>query len=146
MIKMNKKGASLKNIFFAVIVVSMVVLAVGTIVGEWSLKYGSGLTYDLDEYSDLDTFSSEAQTQKGGITPADVDPGTGDFEGKILRGGYGILGRVFLPFTSVWNMMESIENRFGLPSYVGEGILTLMVFSIVATVVAILFRLSRVSA
>jgi len=143
---MNIKGATIKNMFFAVIVVSVVVLAAGTIVGEWSNYYDSGLTYDLNEYSDLDTFSSEAQTQKTGITPSDVDPGTGDFEGKILRGGYGILGRVFLPFVSVWNMMESVENRFGLPNYVGEGILALMVFSIIATIVAILFRLSRTSA
>jgi len=88
--KMNIKGATIKNMFFAVIVVSVVVLAAGTIVGEWSNYYDSGLTYDLNEYSDLDTFSSEAQTQKTGITPSDVDPGTGDFEGKILRGGYGI--------------------------------------------------------
>lgn len=143
---MNNKGASLKNLFFSVIIVSMVVLAIGTIVGEWSIKYNSGLTYDLGEYSDLDTFSSEAQTQKRGVTPADVDPGTGDFEGELLGGGYGILGRIFLPFTSVWNMMESVENRFGLPSYVGEGVLTLMVFSIIATLVAILFRLARTSA
>jgi len=34
--------------------------------------------------------------------------------------------------------MESVENRFGLPNYVGEGILALMVFSIIATIVAIL--------
>lgn len=143
---MNKKGATLKGIFFAVVIVSIIVLAVNDIAGEWSSHYSSGLFESLNEYQDLDSYSDEAQTQKGKITPTDADPGTGDYEGKLLRGGYGTIGRIFLPLSSVWAMLESVENRFGLPSYVGEGILTLMFFSIIATIIAILFKLGRTSA
>lgn len=140
---MDKKGLLLKNAFFAVIVASMVIIGTGVIVGEWGERYNSGINYDLSEYEDLDTFSGEAQTQKSGITPQDVDPGTGDFEGKIFRGGYGILGRIFLPFRSVWNMFESVENRFGLPGWVGEGMLTMMFFALIFALIAVIFRLPR---
>ena len=145
-IMMDKRGVQLKSSFFAVIVVSMVIIAVGIIIGEWDTKYQSGLNYDLSEYEDLSTFSGEAQTQKGQITPQDADPGTGDFEGQTFRGAYGILGRIFLPFNSIFNMLESIETRFGLPSYVMEGVLTLMFFSLIFGLVAIIFRLGRTTA
>lgn len=141
--KLDKKGLQLKNAFFAVVVVSMVIIAVGVIVGEWDTKYQSGLNYDLSEYDKLSEFSEEAQTQKGQITPQDADPGTGDLEGKTFRGGYGILGRVFLPFQSVFNMLESIESRFGLPSYIMEGVLTIMFFAFIFSLIAIIFRLGR---
>jgi len=142
----NKKGLILKNAFFAVIIVSVFILAAGQIVGTWSKQYNSGLTYDLNEYQDLGSFSKEAQVQQGKITPEDVDPGTGDFEGKLLRGTYGILGRIFLPFTSIWNMMEAVEARFSLPSYLSEAILSMAFFALIFSVVAIIFRLSRSTA
>ena len=134
-IKMNKKGLELKNMLFSVIVISMVVIAVGVVVGEWSSNYNSGLTYDLEEYESLDEFSNQAQDQRGKITPTDPDPGTGDFEGKLFRGGYGIIGGIFAPFNVVFSMFESLENRFGIPSYVGKGILALMFFSIITLII-----------
>ena len=144
--KLNKKGLEMKSSFYAVIVVSMVIIAVGVIVGGWSDKYGSGLNYDLGEYEDLETFSDEAQTQKQSVTPQDPDPGSSDFEGKLFRGGYGILGRIFQPFRSIFNMLESVETRFGLPSYVVEGTLSLIFFSFITMIIAIIFRLSRSNA
>ncbi len=144
--KMNKKGLQLKNMVFAVVVTSIIVIAVGVVAGEWADRYNSGITYDLEEFEDLDRFSKEAQSQKEKITPQDPDPGTGDFEGRLFRGGYGILGNIFSPFRSVFNMFEALENRFGLPSYVGEGILTLVFFSIITMIIAIIFRLGRTQA
>lgn len=147
-INMNKRGVQIKNMFFAVVVASMVIIAVGNIMGQWGEQYGSGISYDLDEYDNLDRFAQESETQKGKITPQDSDPGTGDFEGKIFSGGYGILGRVFSPFGAVWNMFESIEERLGIAdqAYVRKGVLTLMFFAIVASLIAIIFRLPRSSA
>ena len=130
----NKKGLVLKNLFFAVIVVSVFIIATGEIIGTWSVQYDSGLTYDLREYDTLDSFNDEAQIQKEKITPEDTDPGTGDFEGTLFRGGYGILGRVFLPFTGIWNMMESVETRFSLPWYVSESILTMAFFALIFSI------------
>lgn len=142
----GKKGMQFKNALFAAVVVSMVIITTGVIVGEWEQKYDSGLTYDLDEFEALDTLSGEAQIQKDRITPKDADPGTGDLEGKLFTGGYGILGRVFLPFRSVFNMLESVERRFGFPSFIAEGILTLMFFSLITAIIAVIFRLARPNA
>lgn len=140
-IHMNKKGLKLKKAFFAAIVFGMVIIAVGTIIGEWNIPYNSGISYDLEEYSDLDTFSEEANLQKERITPQSPETGSGDFEGQLFRGGYGLLGRIFLPFRTTFNMFESIENRFGLPSWIGEGALTLIFFAFITALVVILFRL-----
>lgn len=140
---MNKRGLQISKAFYAVIVFSVVIIAVGVIVGGWGDKYDSGISYDLSEYDRLDEFSQEAQTQKDKITPSDDSPGTGDFEGKILSGGYGILGRVFLPFNSVFNMFQSVEERFGLPSYVSEAMLTLIFIAFITAIIGIIFRLGR---
>ena len=146
---MNKKGLQLKNAFFAVIAVSMFIIAVGVVVGEWGKQdiYNSEITYDLSEdYNKLDTMADEANVQKGKVTPQDPDPGTGDFEGKMFSGGYGILGRMFTPFNAVRNMFNSVEQKFDLPDYVGEGVMALMVFALIFSIIAIIFRLGRTSA
>lgn len=141
--KMNKQGVQIKNALFAVVVISVAIIAIGVVVGEYSDKYNSGITYDLSEYEDLDGISGESQSQRGKVTPSDPDPGTSDFEGKIFRGGYGILGSIFSPFTSIFNMLESLESRFGLPSYVVEGLLTLMFFALIGAIITVIFRLTR---
>lgn len=143
---MNKKGLQLKSAMFSVIAASIVIIAVGVIIGEWGLEYDSGLNYDLSEYESLKEFSEEARSQKSQITPQDPDPGSGDFEGKLFRGGYGIIGRIFLSFRSIFNMLESVETRFGLPSYLTEGLLSLIFFSFIFTIIAIIFRLPQRSA
>lgn len=146
---MNKKGLQIKSMFFAVIVMSMVILAVGSILIDWDSVYSSGVSYDLDDdYDALDEFAGEARTMRGNITPKDADPGTGDFEGKIFSGGYGILGRLFSPFNTVWSMFESIEQRFGFAdqAYIRKGVLAMMFIAIVTTIIAIIFRLNRSNA
>jgi len=144
----NKKGLILKNAFFAIIVVSVFILAVGQIVGTWSEQYGSGLTYDLNEYSDLDSIRDTAGTFSEGTTSEDADPGTGDYEGKMLRGGYGIVGSLLSlsPIKGVFNMIESVETRFSLPQYLSEAIVTMMILAFVFTIVAVIFRLARSTA
>jgi len=143
---MNKKGVALKSAFFAIIVVGVIITAVGTMIGEFGTKYNSGLNYDLTEYDNSVSLSSEAQTQQNQITPQDINPGDGNFEAKTFMGGYGIMGRIFLPFKSVFNMLESVEKRFGLPSYVMEAVITMITFALIFSVIAIIFRLGRSAA
>jgi len=143
----NKKGMELKASFFAMIIVSMVIISVGVVFSEWDTPYNTGISNDLsNDFDNLDSLSEEAQLQQSQITPQDADTGVGDFEGRIFRGGYGLVGRLFTPFRAVFNMLDSVEKRFDLPSYIAEGILTMMFFALITTIVAIIFRLPRQNA
>lgn len=144
--KLDKRGMQFKNAFFAITVASMAVIAVSVILDNMSSHYNSGIPNDLQGYNNLNSISGEAQNQQNRISPQDADPGSGtDFESKLFRGGYGILGRIFSPFQLVFNMISSIETRFGIPSYVGIGVITIMFFAIITSIIAVIFRLLRSS-
>lgn len=132
--------------FFAIVVASAVIIATGVIIGGWDSVYQSGINYDLEQYEQLDEFKTEAGIQEDKVTPKDDDTGTGDFEGKVVGGGFGIIGRIFAPYNTIRNMLVNVGNDLGLPYYVTDTIFTLMVFAIIFSVVAIIFRLSRSSA
>ena len=141
MIQMNKKGLQLKSAFFAIIVLSLMIIAVGEIIGSWGDQYDSGITYDLEEdFNKLDEVSGEATSAKDTFSSDDPDAGSGDFESKTFRAGYGFLGRIFKPFVVVFNMLDSVNERFGLPNYVIQAIISMMIFAIVMTIIAIVFR------
>ena len=121
---MNNKGIQIKSAFFAVIVAGMVIVAVGIIVGGWNQAYNSGLDNDLGEFSALTEFANEANRSQQELTPQTSE--TGDFEGRIFRSAFGFISRIFLPFEVIFNMFESLERRFSLPPFIGEGITTLI--------------------
>lgn len=141
--KMNKNGVSIKQSLFAVLAFSLIIIAVGVIMGDWNKQYSSGIDYDLAEYNQLDDVSSEVQTQRDSITPRDVETGTSDFEGGLFRGSYGILGKVFSSLGGTFNMLDSIQKRFGIPSYVAQGILAFMFIALIFGILAIIFRLAK---
>jgi len=138
----------LKSAFFAVVAVSMVIIAVGTIVTGWNNAYGSGLSSDLGDYDKLNDLSDDAGSQQGRINPQSGEASS-DFETETFRGGYGIITNIFEPFRVVFGdngMIDSVTERFGLPDYVRKGIVTMMIFAFISTIIAIVFRLSRSSA
>lgn len=131
------------KVFISLTIVSMVIIGIGLTLGEWNTIYNSGITYDLTEYNKLDNLTVEASTQKDKVVPQDDSIGTGDYEGKILSGAYGLLGRIFSPFTLAFNMLESLENRFSLPSFIAEGLISILIFSMIYALIAIIFKLGR---
>lgn len=142
---MNKKALQFKSAFFSVIVLGLVITAVGVIVSGWNGTYNSGLLYDLDEFDQMDSVSSTAQSQQKGVTIKSANSGI-DFEGTSIRGVFGILNNIYEPFRVVFGdngMLDSITERFGLPDYIRQGIVTMMIIAITFTLVAIFFRLSR---
>lgn len=145
-IMMNKKGLIFKNAYFAVIAVSMVIIAVGVIVGEWNTAYDSGLTYDLDEYNQLDSISGNINETRGTVSAQDGSDGDSEGEGSVLRAVFGVITGVFKPFRVVFGsggMLDSISDRFQIPQYVTYGIITLMITSMIWAVIAIVFRTGR---
>jgi len=139
---MNKKGLVFKDAFLAIIVCSMAFIAVGIWINHWNTQYGSGLTYDLEEYNKLDSVSSQAASQKSDIS-VKSSFATGDFEGTSIRGVFSILNNIFSPFKIVFGeggMLDSIAERWGLPDYITKGVVTAMIISITFALVAIFFR------
>ncbi len=145
---MNKKGLEFKLAFFAIIAVSMAVIAIGTWVNQWNDDYSSGLTYDLGDYDKLDDITGDIETQQGKVTVKSTNTGE-EFEGTSIRGVFGILNNIFDPFRIVFGnngMIDSVTERFGLPDYVRQGLVSMMIVSITFALVAIFFRLNRKSA
>jgi len=142
---MNKKGLEFKNFFFALIAFSMFIIASGTIIGEWNIKYGSGLDNDLGAFNKLDSITNDTLNKKGKISTTDPAPGE-DAEAQTFRGVYGIMGAIFSSFDIVIGddgLINSIFDRFQIPDYVKQGIIAAMLISIIFTLIAIIFRLGR---
>lgn len=142
---MNKKAMEFKSTFFSIIAMSMVVIAVGIMVNDWNDKYNSGLTVDLEAYDKLDEMSDEASSQKEGVTIKSSNTGE-QFEDTSIRGMFGFLNNIFSSFRVVFGdggMIDSVTERFGLPDYIRQGFVTMIIIAIIFALVAIFFRLSR---
>ena len=139
----DKRGLLFKNAFFAIAVVSVAILAIGSWVGEWNTDYNAGLTVDLDNYDQLDNLKGEAKGQEGNISlQSSFNKGT-DFEGTSLRGVFSILNDLYRPFRIVFGdggMIDSLEDRWGLPEYVSNFLFVVMMFAITFAIIAIFFR------
>ena len=143
-----KKGLSLKSSFFAVIVMGIIVAAVGTTLSEWGTFYENPIPYDLDNYNKIEDVSATAGEQQQALSPNDPDPGT-NAEASTFRGGYGIISNIYQPFRIVFGndgMLDAVTERFGLPDYLRQALVTMMVIAFTFAIVAIVFRLSRSSA
>jgi hypothetical protein len=146
--KKDKRGLEIKSAFFAVVIVSIAVIAVGILLDEWGGIYNPPFNQDLQEYDRLDEMSAEASQQQGNISVKSATQGE-EFEGTSIRAVFGILNNIYAPFKIVFGnngMIDSITERFGLPDWVRQGIVTLMVIAITMALVAIFFRLPRRSA
>jgi len=140
----DKKGLEIKNAFFAVIAISMVIIAVGIIITDWNNEYSSGLTYDLgDDFNKLDSMSGEAESQRGNISVSSSSSTEGtDFEGTSIRATFGILNTIYTPFKVVFGnngMLDAITERFGLPDYIRQGFVTIMVMALTFALITIFF-------
>ena len=147
--KMNKKGVELKSAFFAMVAISMFIIASSVIIQEWDendagVIYDSGLGSQIDlqeDYDSLEEFSNEAEGQRTAVSPQDPDPTTADIEGRLLRSVFGIITNIFKPLNIAFSMISSISERFGIPNYVIIGLTSIMFFGLIWTIVAIIFRL-----
>ena len=140
----DKKGTEFRSMFFALIVFSMMIIAIGVWVNDWNTKYDSGLTYDLGEYERLDEMSTYASGAKADISvKGTVDTASGDFEGTSLRGAFAIINNIFVPFRVVFGeggLLSQIEERWGIPNYIMRGITSMMVLTIIFAIIALFFR------
>jgi len=142
---MNKKGLQFKALFISIIAMSMCVIAIEAHTNSWNTTYGSDLDYDLQDFNKLDDVSNTADIQQKGVTVKSSNTEV-RFEDTSIRGVYGILSNIYEPFRIVFGddgMIDSLGKRLGLPDYIGQGGVTMMIIAITFALVAIFFRLSR---
>lgn len=140
---MNKKGLQFKLAFFGIIIASMMIIAVGVIIGEWNTVYNSGLDYDLGSYNKLTEISGSAESQQSALSPDNPETDS-NFEASTFRAAYGVITKIFLPFEVVFGkegLIASVTNRFGLPDYVRQGVIAMAILAFVFALVAIIFRI-----
>jgi len=144
----NKKGMQFKNAFFSLVVVSMAVIAIGVVISNWSGYYGSGISSDFGVFNEADELSNQTLQHKAKLGSGDPDPGE-DSETSTYRGVYGIMANIYTTFNLAFGedgMIDVAVKRYGLPDYVRQGIVTLIMAAIAFSLIAVIFRLARSSA
>jgi len=139
----DKRALQFKAAFFAIISVSVVIIASGIWVNDWNSKYNGELTYDLQGLDKLDEMSATASTQQGNMSVKSSFSDVTNFEGTSLRGVFAVINNIFVPFRVVFGqggMLDSIVERWGLPDYIRQAIITFIIFAIIFAIIAILFR------
>jgi len=147
-VKMNKKGLEFKAAFFAIIAFSLFITAAGIMVTEMGTQYNPEATFNLDQYNKLDEISEVGEDQQSRLSPDNANPGT-DFEASTFTGAFGVIKTLFQSFNLVFGangLLEAAASQFFIPSYIIQGIVTMMVIAIAMGIVAVVFRLSRRSA
>jgi len=143
--KMNKKGFAFKNGMFALVAVSILVVAFATIVSEQSSYYNTNATTSVEQYNRLSSISNTSGTYRSQLTPEDAEPGS-DAEASTFRGVYGIMAGMFGVFDVLLGsdgMLNSLVVQFGLPDYIRQGIITFVLIAIAMSLAAVIFRLAR---
>lgn len=137
-----------KSTIWAIVMFSMILIAAGVIVNERAGQYDSPLTSDLGEFDKLGDVATSTETQQGSINPQSGEASS-DYESETFRGGYGIITNIFSPLRVVFGeggILQSAGERWGVPSYILQGFVTMFILAIIFGIVAIVFRLGRTSA
>ena len=136
----------LKSIFFAVAIISLMVLAVGNIISSWDDEYDSGIVSDLGgDFNKVESIGTAAGVQRGSINP-DSGEASSDYEAETYKGGYGIITSIYTPLRVVFGtggMFQAIGHRFGLPTWLISALVSMFIISITFAIVAIIFRAGK---
>jgi len=143
--KKDKQGLQFKSALFAFVIVGVIIFGVGTWIDQWNQDYSSNITYDLRKYDKSNEMYSYSSTSKLNLAPqSSFDSGEGtDFEGTSLRGAFGIINKIFLPFnflTGTGGLLDSVEDQFGIPEYITQAVTTLILFAVIFSIIALFFR------
>jgi len=139
----DKKGFQINLALYALIAVSVLVISTGVIVDQWNTDYDSGLTYDLeDDFNKLDDVSSTAESQRSNISVRSSSTKDIDFEGTSIRSVFGIVNTIYTPFKVVFGnggMIDALTDRWGMPDYARQALVTAIIIAITFAIVNIFF-------
>ena len=135
-----------KTTFWAVIAFSTIIIAAGALIQENGIAYGSSIRSDLGEdFNKLDDMSNVAGNISGQISPESGEASS-DYESLTFRSGYGILGKMKTYLSSIYSIIINAQDRYSIPSFVSIAAFAALGVAIILGIVAIIFRLGRVSA
>lgn len=138
----DKRGVEFKSSIFAIIVVGLIVTAVGVIINDWGIEYGSGVTSDLGSYNKVGDVSSYVEGSQSRVNPQSSETSS-DAETTTYRGVWSIIVGIWTPFRLSFNMIDSVFETYNIPGYIKLGIITMIIFAVLTTIVAIIFRFIR---
>ncbi len=139
---MNKRGLSITRSLQAIVAIGIVIAAVGVILAGWEGTYGIDVPYDLEDFNKISQLSGEAELQQEQIN-SERQESDERFEEGTFRGAFAIVQNIFAPFRFVFGdngLVDSVTERFGLPDYLRQGIVVMMVLAITGAIVALVFR------
>jgi len=144
----DRRGLEFKSSLFAIVAVSMLVIAFGVIISTQADFYSTDAVSEVGGYDKLTEISGEVGSYEDDLTPEDPEAGD-DSEATTFRGVYGIITGIFGTFDIVLGsggMIDSLRVQFGLSEYIVQGLFAIITIAIAFSLVAIIFRLSRRSA
>jgi hypothetical protein len=146
--RLNKRGFQFSDGFYSIIAISALVIAFGVILAQQAPIYNPSVSDELTSLNRLDNVSDLAGDQRTSISPNDRDPSE-DAEANTFKGVYGILGNIFTSFDLIIGndgMIDDVTEMFGIPPYVRQTIVAIILIAITFSLIAVIFRLARSSA
>ena len=137
-----------KTTFFAIIIFSVLMIAVGVIINQRNSAYNTGITSDLEGLNKLEDVGAVAEEHQDDISPQSGEASS-DFETETFRGGYGTILKAYDDLRSVYGeggIIDSLTTRYGIPDYIRRAFIYMVSIAILFGIVAIVFRLGRTSA
>lgn len=134
-----------KASIFAIVIASMVLVAIGILVNAWSNEYNANLANDLGVYNKMNDTENYITTATGNINPQSGEASS-DTESITFRGSYAFITGIPAIMRIGYSMIYTIADYWNVPAYIIQAIIIMIGAAIVTTIVAIIFRLNRISA
>lgn len=141
-------GATIKSYVYGTIMFSFIILGLVTIMSNF---FGNKVTLsqDSDEYarfnSTFNTFDSinagTNQLQQS-MQQSPSQKGSFGFLDSLISSAWNTLTNVFTSFSAITNMLSSLSSYFGIPTWVGGTLISLIVAVISFSIYSAIFRVT----
>ena len=136
------RSLEFSSVLFSVMVIGVVVFAIGTWISSFNTMYNKNIAYDLNKLNKLEDMNSYSQQYVQGLTVKDSVSGE-DFRGVVMKGAFGILNTIFLPFDLIIGrkgLVATISDKFGIPEYIEYAFFTMLLMAIIFSLIRIFFK------
>jgi len=140
--RLNKKGVSLSSSLLSIVGISILVIAVGVALAGWDTAYSSDISSDLEEFNKLNELSDYTKTTKSDLGSSTPQPEE-NTETSTFRSSFGVIANIFSAFDIVLGengMIDNVTDKYGIPNYIRQGIITIIAIVLIFSFIAVIFR------